>query len=159
LADAEDHNISSPGWNRRTVLKGAAAGTVLWAVPSVSSLATRAAAASNNNTCSPTGDLGTCQPGAYFSQCGDTGPFGECFCFQDVNGAEICVQPVYCDGSQVCAANGDCPSGQTCIAPDNGCGESLCSPCCGSDASEVRHNARSQGGRTTADRPSARQAN
>lgn len=149
MTDIDDQETSPSGWSRRTVLKGAAAGTVLWAVPSVTSLATRASAASNSAVCSPTGDTATCNPGDKFNTCGDLGEDG-CFCYQDVNGNEVCVQDTFCDDPNqvVCTASSQCPAGQTCLAAAD-CGPQLCVPCCSGTAPNAQRRANRVSGRRT----------
>jgi hypothetical protein len=141
-----DEEAAPPAFRRRTVLKGAAAGSVLWAVPSVTSLATRASAASTNPACSPAGHDGfrSCTPsdGNDQAQCGNEGALSYCFCGQDTSGNESCYANVFCDDPQAtpCNSNADCANGLTCNS--NGCGQ-ICVPCCGAP---VAPSARPRGG-------------
>jgi hypothetical protein len=124
--ELEIESPESSGFNRRTVLKGAAVGTALWAAPSVTSLATRASAASNNGFC-------TCDKSNEnsFCLCGTSGPLGDCFCADDTEGTPRCNEDIFCADTVPCQQSSDCGPGQHCLEPSNGCGQSVCVDPCG----------------------------
>jgi hypothetical protein len=110
------------GWDRRTVLKGAAAGTALWAVPSVTSLAGSAMAASA--VCSQASSCGT----VFFCDPTDT-----CVCAPTAEGTIACVNGF--GTGQTCSASSDCGPGNVCGINDCSNPTGDCFALCGSTSS------------------------
>lgn len=79
-----------------------------------------------NGACTqPTGcnDPGTCGNFNIIFN-GACGPFGDCTCATDSNGAGVCVEDESCPSAQQCTSNADCASG-VCWT-ENCCGFNIC---------------------------------
>ena len=133
LTDSDDQAITTTGgWNRRTVLKGAAAGTVLWAVPSVTSLSSRAVAASARAGCGcPAHGEATCE-GQTVLECPDTPAVYTCFCWERAEGGRVCGSFA---GNSTCNTDAECGPGYACVVCSGdycSCGATgrACTPIC-----------------------------
>ena len=116
------------GLTRRQVLTRIGVGAaVVWAAPVVTSFGTPAFAASA--ACSCAGDRCTGQ-----TLCGNTGPYGACYCSQvhGGNGACFCGEEIAC-GTHTPCPNGqsDCSGGQVCL--DTCCDDAECFDPCGTN--------------------------
>jgi len=67
--------------------------------------------------------------GGSVTVCGDLGPYGECFCGDDVQGNQDCFIDEACSTQTKCSQNTDCPSGSSCVT-GTCCDYSLCLPLC-----------------------------
>lgn len=133
----DDQDGTHPGWSRRTVLKGAAAGTALWAVPSVTSLATRASAAS-------------AQPCAAAFVCGDNELLcggDQCLCIGTTSGAIVCSD-LFASCGGACQSDTDCGPNEVCQNDHSGCCGQVCIPLCPGAAAMARSQT-SERGRTS----------
>jgi hypothetical protein len=121
--------LSNSPLERRTVLKGAAAGVAVWAAPSVLSIGSVASAASNQ-PCGPfncSGPLMTCKE------------YG-CLCGSTVEGKSVCTSGAgFCDD---CNSDADCGEGYYCMAlTDCGCGPQG-NACLANDCSDAGSSAK-----------------
>lgn len=111
--------------SRRKMLKRMGAGAaVVWTAPVVMSLQAPAFAALSvvcppETGCSSCVDNGGCRDG----------PPG-CFKGLSTEGECLCFVNAHCSGLMPCSSSSECSPGWHCICPQNGCGMSLCVPCC-----------------------------
>jgi hypothetical protein len=117
-----DGQPTTSGWSRRTVLKGAAAGTALWAIPSVTTLGARASAASSQ-PCGPL-DCNNIVP------CGAS---GDCLCAAHEGGGSGCSTGGVCEpNGNICSTDADCVAqfgaGSQCLdfVPNGSCDGGQC---------------------------------
>src|SRR5207249_715696 len=122
---AEPHE----GVSRRRMLKRLGAGAaVAWTVPVVTSLHTRAFAALSGGCpaprCSTCIEMGC--PG--FNPCQSGSCYGGLGCSRGISteGECLCFQTAFCSCLTPCSSSSDCPPGQHCLCPANGCGMSVC---------------------------------
>jgi hypothetical protein len=124
--DELHEELEEGGVSRRDALKKmgvTAAG--FWAVPVISSFASKAYAAHQSPIC--TGHNFVC--GGAFVVCG-TGIFGDCFCDVDTEGNAGCFENSPC--APTCTSSTECPPGNRCIST---CCGANCVPECGLSAS------------------------
>jgi hypothetical protein len=124
--DELHEELEEGGVSRRDALKKmgvTAAG--FWAVPVISSFASRAYAAHQSPVCS--GHSFTC--GGPVEICGES-QFGQCFCDDDTEGNSGCFQDGSCATIGVCSSSADCPPGSRCL-PTTCCGTPVCVYECG----------------------------
>ena len=109
---------------RRSILKGAAAVPLVWAAPAISTVGSRALAASVNPRCNNECDSlcanqHVCGNSGVHDYCGCTREEGECFCWSN----QFCDDLVACDDSSTC------PAGWACVG--SCCDVKMCLPPCG----------------------------
>jgi hypothetical protein len=111
--------------SRRRMLNRMGAGAaVVWTAPVVTSLQAPAFAAPSlacpETGCSSCVDVGgSCQGG----------PPG-CFKGLSTEGECLCFVNAICSGLTPCRSSSECSPGWHCLCPQNGCGMSVCVPCC-----------------------------
>lgn len=112
--------------DRRTVIKGAAAGlAAVWTVPVVSSFTTPAMAAGSANNPNPEcrgANCATFTPGCSTAS-------ADCICTSTASGGGFCVPgSTSCGaGSGACSPTNTCPDGEICLV-DTCCGNPVCIP-------------------------------
>jgi hypothetical protein len=131
-----DSDVAQGRLSRRRMLKRIGAGAaVAWATPVLTSVRTPVFAASGGSCPSD-----CCVPGVCISEqcicesCGcKTGRCTSPGCFAAFNTEGMCqfFQREGCPCLARCSNSSECPPGQQCLCPDNGCGVSVCVSCCG----------------------------
>jgi hypothetical protein len=110
---------------RRSILKGAAAVPLVWAAPAISSVGSRALAASVNPLCN--NDCENTCAGQHI--CGDEGLYDICACTRNTEGDCFCWANAFCSQTPACDDSSSCLPGWSCVP--SCCGYNACFPPCG----------------------------
>jgi hypothetical protein len=132
--------------SRRRMLKRVGAGAAIaWSAPILSSLRTPAFARTYPPVCEE-----PCDDRCPFeTQCGSSGPIGNCFCSRDTSGSCFCWENDFCAARPDVSQAGACPEGQTAVSTccDQVAGTAVkCWNPCGTNATSATRSGPTGGG-------------